>query len=48
MHLSVNEFDLKNANIVNTWKTIGETSARFRAVAKKIRRQWFDNPRFFK
>ncbi|ETP31668.1 hypothetical protein F442_19491, partial [Phytophthora nicotianae P10297] len=40
-------FDLKKANIVNNWKTIGETSARFRAVAKKIRRQWFDNPRFF-
>ncbi|ETM00616.1 hypothetical protein L917_02679 [Phytophthora nicotianae] len=36
---SENEFDQKRANIVNNWMIIGETSACFRAVAKKIRRQ---------
>ncbi|OWY97251.1 hypothetical protein PHMEG_00032271 [Phytophthora megakarya] len=42
------EFETKKDNILSSWSTAGETCFKFGAVTKKIRRQWFDNPRFSK
>lgn len=43
-----NEFDLKKVGIILEWKAQARTCPRFQAVTGKIRRQWFDNPRFSK
>ncbi|OWZ15301.1 hypothetical protein PHMEG_00011085 [Phytophthora megakarya] len=42
------EFEVKKTLIMKKWRTVGKTCSRYRAVTKKIRRQWFDNPRFSK